>query len=202
MNSSETNNDSVGCEYEYRIRKLTPCECWNLQGFSTEDFLAAKTGSREKAKELLKLDPENHLEMMRAAEKINAVSNSQLYKQAGNSITVDTLYYIFLNLYKAMPYLFENLKVASFFSGIGAFEMALNRLYETINSDSAGGGYVSLGSSDSDVKPMHLGNWINPNYHKGYGGDVWDDNGISPSLMTMQGGARQPHVVDKLKKDE
>ena len=33
-----------------------------------------------------------------------------------------------------MPYLFENLKLSSFFSGIGAFEIALNRLYESINS--------------------------------------------------------------------
>ena len=62
------------------------------------------------------------------------VSNSQLYKQAGNSIVVDVLYYIFLNLYRAMPYLFENLKVGSYFSGVGAFEKALDRTYETIRS--------------------------------------------------------------------
>ena len=50
-----------------RIRKLTPKECWRLMGFDDSDF--------EKAK------------------KVN--SNSQLYKQAGNSIVVDVLYYIF-----------------------------------------------------------------------------------------------------------
>ena len=50
-----------------RIRKLTPKECWRLMGFDYEDF--------EKA------------------EKVN--SNSQLYKQAGNSIVVDVLSYIF-----------------------------------------------------------------------------------------------------------
>lgn len=134
------NDESYEEEWEYVIRKLTPCECWNLQGFSTEDFLTAKTGSRETSKELLKLDPKNHLEMMEKAENINHISNSQLYKQAGNSITVDTLYHIMLNLYKAMPYLFDDLKCISFFSGIGAFEMALNRLYDTINNpDSAGG---------------------------------------------------------------
>ena len=33
-----------------------------------------------------------------------------------------------------MPYLFDNLKLSSFFSGIGAFETALDRLYEDINS--------------------------------------------------------------------
>ena len=61
------------------------------------------------------------------------ISNSQLYKQAGNSIVVDVLYCIFVELYKAMPYLFDDLKLSSFFSGIGAFETALNRLYEGID---------------------------------------------------------------------
>lgn len=32
-----------------------------------------------------------------------------------------------------MPYLFNNLKLSSFFSGIGAFEVALDRLYQGIN---------------------------------------------------------------------
>ena len=46
-----------------RIRKLTPKECWRLMGFDDEDF--------EKA------------------SKVN--SNTQLYKQAGNSIVVNVL---------------------------------------------------------------------------------------------------------------
>lgn len=50
-----------------RIRKLTPKECWRLMGFNDSDF--------EKA------------------EQVN--SNSQLYKQAGNSIVVDVLCHIF-----------------------------------------------------------------------------------------------------------
>lgn len=52
------------------IRKLTPKECWKLMGFSDETF--------EKA------------------EKVN--SNTQLYKQAGNSIVVDVLEKILKNL--------------------------------------------------------------------------------------------------------
>ena len=55
-----------------RIRKLTPKECWRLMGFDDEDF--------EKA------------------EKVN--SNTQLYKQAGNSIVVDVLENIFIELFK------------------------------------------------------------------------------------------------------
>lgn len=93
-------------ESPIRIRKLTSKECFRLMGFSDENF--------------------------EAAEKM--VSNSQLYKQAGNSIVVDVLYYILVELYKAMPYLFDDLRLSSFFSGIGAFEIALNRLYEGINS--------------------------------------------------------------------
>ena len=56
----------------YRIRKLTPRECWKLMGFDDEDF--------EKA------------------EKVN--SNTQLYKQAGNSIVVNVLEHIFIELFK------------------------------------------------------------------------------------------------------
>lgn len=48
----------------YRIRKLTPKECWRLMGFGDEDF--------EKARAV-------------------GISNTQLYKQAGNSIVVDVL---------------------------------------------------------------------------------------------------------------
>lgn len=54
----------------YRIRKLTPLECWRLQGFSDESF--------------------------RKAEAVN--SNSQLYKQAGNSVTVNVVDAIIRNI--------------------------------------------------------------------------------------------------------
>ena len=54
-------------QIQYRIRKLTPRECWRLMGFSDEDF--------------------------RKAEAVN--SNTQLYKQAGNSIVTDCLKAIF-----------------------------------------------------------------------------------------------------------
>lgn len=61
----------IGCvTTDLRIRKLTPKECWRLMGFDDVDF--------EKA------------------EKIN--SNTQLYKQAGNSIVVNVLEAIFKEL--------------------------------------------------------------------------------------------------------
>lgn len=57
-------------ENNLRIRKLTPKECWRLMGFDDDDF--------EKA------------------EKVN--SNTQLYKQAGNSVVVNVIEAIFDNL--------------------------------------------------------------------------------------------------------
>ncbi len=63
--------DNLLLEPQYRIRKLTPKECWRLMGFKDEDFQKAVDAG---------------------------VSNSQLYKQAGNSIVSNVLFYIFKNL--------------------------------------------------------------------------------------------------------
>ncbi len=93
---------------DYSIRKLTPKECWRLMGFDDKDI--------NKCIE-------------------NGLSNTQLYKQAGNSIVVNVLYEIYKEIYKAMPYLFDDLKVGSYFSGIGAFEKALDKLYKDINNN-------------------------------------------------------------------
>lgn len=121
---------------QYGIRKLTPLECWRLMGFSDEDFLAAKTVTRDGAKRLLAEYPAHEgKRRMDEAERISKMSNTQLYKQAGNSIVVDVLYYIYKNLYEAMPYLFDDLRVSSYFSGIGAFESALDKLYADVNCE-------------------------------------------------------------------
>lgn len=55
----------------YRIRKLTPRECWRLMGFTDQDFDKAKSAG---------------------------ISDTQLYKQAGNSIIVPVLEAIFKQL--------------------------------------------------------------------------------------------------------
>ena len=83
----------INCQY--RIRKLTSLECWRLMGFSDEDFLAAKLGSREKAKEILEKYPHLGKRAFTEAQRIEKMSNSQLYKQAGNSIVKDVLMAIF-----------------------------------------------------------------------------------------------------------
>ena len=54
-----------------RIRKLTPKECWRLMGFDDVDFDKAQSAG---------------------------MSNTQLYKQAGNSIVVPVLEEVLRNL--------------------------------------------------------------------------------------------------------
>tara|TARA_R110002012_G_scaffold12560_3_gene55747 strand:+ start:1547 stop:2614 length:1068 start_codon:yes stop_codon:yes gene_type:complete len=63
------NNQAI--EENKRIRRLTPLECWRLQGFTDEEFWKA--------------------------QKVN--SDTQLYKQAGNSITVNVMVEILRNIY-------------------------------------------------------------------------------------------------------
>ena len=58
-------------EQNKKIRRLTPLECWRLQGFTDEEFWKA--------------------------QKVN--SDTQLYKQAGNSITVNVMTEIFKKIY-------------------------------------------------------------------------------------------------------
>ena len=64
--------EPIKARTKIRIRKLTPRECWRLMGFTDEDF-----------------------------DKAQAVptSDTQLYKQAGNSIVVNVLEAVFKNLF-------------------------------------------------------------------------------------------------------
>lgn len=77
---------------KYRIRKLTPLECWRLQGFSDETFNKAKYYSKKEAEELLRKYP-NHRGKRKftRGERIERISNSQLYKMAGNAVTVSVV---------------------------------------------------------------------------------------------------------------
>lgn len=72
LNTMQGGNKQPKVMIDYKIRKLTPRECWRLMGFKDEQF--------------------------EIAQNIN--SNSQLYKQAGNSIVVNVMEEIFRNLLK------------------------------------------------------------------------------------------------------
>ena len=89
------------------IRRLTPRECWRLMGFDDKDFDKAANvdiGNRK-------------------------MSDTQLIKQAGNSIVVNVLEEIYKCLMVLYPNDFkQDMNVISLFSGIGAFEKALERI--------------------------------------------------------------------------
>lgn len=68
LNDTGCNNKGLDAINDFKVRKLTPLECWRLMGFDDEDFYKARNAG---------------------------ISNSQLYKQAGNSIVVKVLQAIF-----------------------------------------------------------------------------------------------------------
>ena len=66
---------------QYRIRKLTPLECWRLMGFDDEDYWIARRALEET--------------YYNGRDR----SNTKMYKMAGNSIVVNVLEEIFKNLF-------------------------------------------------------------------------------------------------------
>lgn len=91
-----------------KLYKPSPRMCFKLMGF--EDY------QYEKCREVI-------------------VKDRDLYNRAGNSIVVDVSFYIYKELYKIYPEHFKDMKLTSLFSGIGAFEVALDRLYNEINQE-------------------------------------------------------------------
>lgn len=84
LTTMEGGNRQPKVLYNYRVRKLTPLECWRLQGFSDQDFL--------------KCEQSLNNTFYNGRDR----SNSQLYKQAGNSITVNVLEAIYEALFKSL----------------------------------------------------------------------------------------------------
>lgn len=85
---------------DLRIRKLTPKECFRLMGFDDVDFEKAKWYSIEETNNLLGTQyPKNKSKKVFSKDgRLERMSNTQLYKQAGNSIVVNVLMAIFDNL--------------------------------------------------------------------------------------------------------
>ena len=67
----------------FRIRKLTPRECFRLMDVDEENINKLLNAKNEKGQQL--------------------ISNSQCYKMAGNSIVVSCMEYIFKNLFIETP---------------------------------------------------------------------------------------------------
>ena len=64
------NDNLFALDNHFRIRKLTPRECWRLMGWKDEQF-----------------------------DKIKGISNAQLYKMAGNAIVINVLEAIFRQMF-------------------------------------------------------------------------------------------------------
>jgi DNA (cytosine-5)-methyltransferase 1 len=64
LTAQDKHGVALGVAPKYRIRKLTPLECWRLQGFSDEAHALVKDAG---------------------------ISDSQRYKQAGNAVTVNVI---------------------------------------------------------------------------------------------------------------
>ena len=79
-NTLNTGCNQATLENDYRIRKLTPKECWRLMGFADEDYFKARQALEDR--------------VYNGRDR----SNSQMYKMAGNSIVVDVLEGILDNL--------------------------------------------------------------------------------------------------------
>ncbi|HZJ99763.1 MAG TPA: DNA cytosine methyltransferase, partial [Tissierellaceae bacterium] len=78
----ETGCNQATLESDYKIRKLTPLECWRLMNFNDEDYWKARKALEET--------------YYNGGDR----SNSQMYKMAGNSIVVNVLVEIYKNLFE------------------------------------------------------------------------------------------------------
>ena len=61
------------------------------------------------------------------------------------------------------------------------------------------GGASGLYAVDENINPVRIGNIYGEQFGTGYAGNVWDQDSVSPTIMTAQGGNRQPLVVDNVK---
>jgi DNA (cytosine-5)-methyltransferase 1 len=102
-----TKQGLVVIESSNRIRELTAKERFRIMGFDDSDYESVKNVG---------------------------VTDNKISKQAGNSIVTTIPYYIFKELYKALPNVMNDAKMVSLFSGIGAFEKGITRLQKEINT--------------------------------------------------------------------
>lgn len=112
----------------YRIRKLTPTECLRLMGVSDKDIEKMKAYPFHMLIDHPSYSKEEIMAGMTEDEKRrlmkDKISDSQLYKLAGNSIVVDVLEAIFRNLdFQEKP-----LRVFEAFAGYGSQSMALRNI--------------------------------------------------------------------------
>lgn len=91
----KAHNQDAGVFDGIRVRRLTPRECWRLQGFPDWAFDKAAFGniipSNYKSKLIQRSMSKDEWKDYQRLTRHQQTSNSQLYKQAGNSVTVNVI---------------------------------------------------------------------------------------------------------------
>ena len=59
-----------------------------------------------------------------------------------------------------------------------------------------------MAQRDVEERAKRLFNIYGEKYGTGFAGNVWDKEAISPNLMTMQGGNREPLIMNSGKESE
>ncbi len=103
--NSPSGDGAIILKQSNRIRKITALECWRAMGFSDNNYNTCIS---------------------------LGMSDRTMRTLAGNSIVIDVLVALYRDLYRSQPHLFsDNMHVLSVCSGIGAFETALSKFYNT-----------------------------------------------------------------------
>lgn len=137
-------------EDKIKIRKLTPRECFVLMGLTFDDC--------DKSKNI-------------------GISNTHLYRQAGNGIVTDCCKLLAEHLYKAQyddTYVCTDEKMVNF-----------HNPQSELNSACVDNELIFVGGIDGNLW-LKDGKYLSGNFRQGY--RVYDSNGIACSIMTNGGG--------------
>ena len=150
--SSPKHNNRVLDRRDWRIRKLTPRECFRLMDFSDRDF--------------------------DAAARVN--SNSQLYKEAGNSIVQNVLVAAIGQLFEGKEDVYKNVQIKKEDMHFTKHPFYCDELLDKVSK------LHCIGQMDNTAD--HTLESANR---------VYSPDGICPTIPTCQGGGIEPKVIVK-----
>ncbi|MDD6640902.1 MAG: DNA cytosine methyltransferase [Erysipelotrichaceae bacterium] len=108
------------------------------------------------------------------------IKNSFDMEQKGNGFRFD-------------PHVKQNANISKTITTIAGARMDDNFILENIDTDKE---KFKFDSTNEELKSVRLGGVFDTEKSKHQAGSVWDKDGLSPTLDTMQGGWRQPCIID------
>ena len=54
---------------------------------------------------------------------------------------------------------------------------------------------------NAEIRPIRIGNIYGGNRGTGFAGNVWDKDGLSPTITTCGGGQREPIIIEIVYED-